>query len=59
MTPAERAAWFNTSQGVPMLAFELMGVFDDVIQERETEQTEAWDAENLDIAKEMMTNEGA
>jgi len=40
MTPAERAAWFNTSQGVPMLAFELDGTFDDVVQERETEDIE-------------------
>jgi hypothetical protein len=29
MTPTERAAWFNTSQGVPMLAFDLDGTFEE------------------------------
>lgn len=43
MTPAERVVWHGTG-GVSMLAFELLGLFDDVTQERETEELETWKA---------------
>ena len=41
LTPAESAIWHGTS-GAPMLAFELIGLFDDAMQERETEELETW-----------------
>mgnify|MGYP001585453160 CR=1 FL=1 len=41
LTPVESAIWHGTG-GAPMLAFELIGLFDDVTQERETEELETW-----------------
>ena len=42
MTAAERAIWHNPYSCTPMLAFDLMGIFDDEPWELDSEKFETW-----------------
>ncbi len=42
MTPAEYRRWHNSRQATPSLAYALMGIFDNISPEPETEFSDEW-----------------